>query len=157
MSGRLAFPQRSWHKRRMANQFTFPNAPSAEQFERMYPDDEACAEDLFRRRWPDGFVCPDCGSGNAVRLKRCVHQCRDCRKQTSVTAGTITHRSHVPLRTWYRANAIALELPLLHTVPQRGDNSFSKQSKEAGSGKIPPIIQRRRGSATRRVTTSARC
>ena len=78
---------------------------SADRFERMFPDDEACAEDLFRRRWPDGFVCPDCGSGNAVRLKRprCVHQCRDCRKQTSVTAGTFMHRSHVPLRSWHRA------------------------------------------------------
>ena len=89
----------------MANQSEFPNAMSADRFERMFPDDEACAEDLFRRRWPDGFVCPDCGSRNAVRLKRprCVRQCRDCRKQTSAPAGTFMHRSHVPLRSWHRA------------------------------------------------------
>ena len=75
----------------MTNQSEFPNAMSADEFERMFPDDEACAEDLFRRRWPDGFVCPDCGSRNAVWLKRkrCVHQCRDCRKQASVTARTL--------------------------------------------------------------------
>ena len=92
----------------MTNQSEFPNAPSDEQFERMHPDDEACAEDLFRRRWPDGFVCPDCGSRNAVRLKRarCVHQCRDCRQQTSAAAGTFMHRSHVPLRSWHRALCI---------------------------------------------------
>ena len=106
--GRLTFPARSCHKRRMTNQSEFPIALSADQFEAMFPDDEACAEDLFRRRWPDGFVCPDCGSRNAVRLKRprCVHQCRDCRKQTSVTAGTFMHRSHVPLRSWHRAICI---------------------------------------------------
>ena len=75
-------------KRRMTNQSSFPNAPSADQFEDMFPNDEAC-EDLFRRRCPDGFVCPGCGSRNAVRPKRagCVHQCRDYRKQTSVTEG----------------------------------------------------------------------
>ncbi len=103
--GCLTFPARSCRKRRMANQSEFPNAMSADRFERMFPDDEACAEDLFRRRWPDGFVCPDCGSGNAVRLKRprCVRQCRDCRKQTSAAAGTFMHRSHVPPRSWHRA------------------------------------------------------
>ncbi len=78
---------------------------SADQFEQVFPGGEACAEDLFRRRWPDGFVCPDCGSGNAVRLKRTrrVHQCRDCRKQTSAAAGTFMHRSRGPLRSWHRA------------------------------------------------------
>ena len=101
----LTFTARSCHKRRMTNHFTYRKALSADQFEELFPDDEACAEDLFRRRWPDGFVCPDCESRNAVRLerKRCVHQCRDCRKQTSVTAGTFMHRSHVSLRNWYRA------------------------------------------------------
>ena len=78
---------------------------SADQFEQVFPGDEACAEDLFRRRWPDGFVCPDCGSGNAVRLKRTrrVHQCRDCRKQTSAAAGTFMHRSRGPPRSRHRA------------------------------------------------------
>ena len=89
----------------MTNQFTYQKPLSLNQFEQRFPNDEACAEDLFRRRWLDGFVCPDCGSRNAARLKRkrCVHQCRDCRKQTSVTAGTFMHRSHVSLRNWYRA------------------------------------------------------
>ena len=85
----------------MTNQSAIPNALSADQFERMFPDDKACAEDLFRHRWPDGFVCPDCGSMNAIRLKRtrCVYQCRDCRKQTSATAGMFIHNSHVSLKT----------------------------------------------------------
>ena len=92
----------------MTNQSEFPNAMSADEFEQMFPDDEACAGDLFRRRWPDGFVCPDCGSRNAVRLKRkrCAHQCHDCRKQISAMVGTFMHRSHVSLRSWYRAHYI---------------------------------------------------
>ena len=91
-------------KGRITNQFAFPNAVFADQFEEMVPNNEACARDLFQRRWPDGFVCLCCGSRNTVRLKRkrCVHQCRDCSKQTSA-AGTFMHRSHVPLRSWHRA------------------------------------------------------
>ena len=54
----LIDPARSCHKRRMTNQSEFPNALSADQFEQMFPNDEAGVEDLFRRG-PDGFVCPD--------------------------------------------------------------------------------------------------
>ena len=32
-----------------------------------------------------------------------VYQCAGCRKQTSVTAGTVLHRSHLPLKTWFLA------------------------------------------------------
>ena len=39
------------------------------------------------------------------------------------------------------SRAIALELLLLHTVPQRGDNGFSKQSEETEHGRIPQIFQ----------------
>lgn len=73
------------------------------KFEELFPDDEACTEDLFRQRCPDGFVCPNCEVGNAARLKRkcCVRQYHGYRKQTSVTA--FMHCSHVSLRNWYRA------------------------------------------------------
>ena len=50
---------------------------------------------------------------------------------------------------WDFDRAIALELLLLHTVRQKGDDSFSKQIKEAGNGKIPSIIQWGRGSEDR--------
>ena len=46
----------------------FPNALSAEQLKLMFPDNEACAEDLFRRRLLDGSFARV--PGNAVRLKR---------------------------------------------------------------------------------------
>ena len=46
------FTARSCHKRRMTNRFTSRKALSANQFEELFPDDEVCAEDLFRRRRP---------------------------------------------------------------------------------------------------------
>jgi transposase-like protein len=68
-------------------------------------------------RWPDKPVCPHCGViGDHYYLKpsngvsrvttrgsvseRRVWKCRDCRKQFSVTTGTIFHGSKVPLRIW---------------------------------------------------------
>jgi predicted RNA-binding Zn-ribbon protein involved in translation (DUF1610 family) len=71
-------------------------------FEARFPDEAACGRHLVERRWPDGFVCPHCGSRKGWRLRRVrpTFQCGGCRRQTSVTAGTVMHRSHLPLRTW---------------------------------------------------------
>ncbi|MTJ80161.1 MAG: IS1595 family transposase [Telmatospirillum sp.] len=79
--------------------------PSLQQFKERFPDDHACAAYLEARRWPNGFVCPSCGSCTGWRLetKRWTWECRDCGRQTSVTAGTVMHGSHVPLRTWFLA------------------------------------------------------
>jgi transposase-like protein len=74
-------------------------------FEARFPDDAACAAHLFARRWPEGFVCPACGSAKGWELhgKRFTWECAGCGRQTSVTAGTVMHRSHLPLRTWFMA------------------------------------------------------
>ena len=48
------------------------------------------------------FVCPNCGSNEAWRTKRGLWHCRQCGVQKSVTAGTIFHRTHKPLRLWFR-------------------------------------------------------
>lgn len=85
--------------------------PSLERFMADFPDDYACAEHLAERRWPDGFVCPHCGSKKGWRLeaKPWVWECAGkgdaprCRKQTSVISGTVMHGTHLPLRTWFIA------------------------------------------------------
>src|SRR4051794_12776295 len=78
---------------------------SLPEFERRFPDEAACAEWLLERRWGRGFACPGCGHGECWRLGRKVLtlQCKACRRETSVTAGTVVHRSHLPLKVWFTA------------------------------------------------------
>ena len=62
------------------------------EFQDRFRTDRACEEYLFRWRWPEGFRCPRCMGRVAGRLStRPVYQCRGCRRQTSVTAGTMLH------------------------------------------------------------------
>src|ERR1700722_15465447 len=59
--------------------------------------------------WPDGNpVCRHCGSVNAFRMvgatcRPGLCRCRDCKKQFTVTVGTIFEDSHLPLSKWVRA------------------------------------------------------
>ncbi len=78
---------------------------SRAEFEKRFPDEEACARHLAAKRWPDGFVCPSCGhkKGWEIKRSRMTWECASCGKQTSVTAGTVMHRSHLPLKTWFTA------------------------------------------------------
>lgn len=75
------------------------------EFQHRFPDEAACAKYLFAVRWPQGFVCPDCGKQKAWELqtKRWTYECTGCAKQTSVTAGTILHHSKLALTTWFWA------------------------------------------------------
>lgn len=75
------------------------------QFEARFPDEEACAQYLADKRWPDGFVCPACSGRKGWRLRRrlLTWECATCRRQTSVTAGTVMERTHLPLRSWFIA------------------------------------------------------
>jgi transposase-like protein len=60
------------------------------------------------RRWPHGPACVHCGSVNVYRLggessrPGCL-ECRDCRKQFTVTVGTVMEDSHLPLSVWAKA------------------------------------------------------
>jgi transposase-like protein len=63
---------------------------------------------LEARVWPNGPVCPHCGSDAATRLEGKAHrpglfQCNDCREQFTVTVGTLFERSKIPLTKWLMA------------------------------------------------------
>jgi hypothetical protein len=75
------------------------------EFQQRFPDEAACVEYLFKARWPDGFVCPGCGTGRAwaLQTKPWTWECTGCHRQTSVTAGTIMHHSKLPLTIWFWA------------------------------------------------------
>jgi len=80
-------------------------ARSLNEFQTSFPDETSCAAFLFERRWPQGFVCPACGGTRAALLKSRAHtyECLDCGRQTSITAGTVMHRSKLPLTVWFWA------------------------------------------------------
>ena len=55
-------------------------------------------------RWPTGFCCPDCGVvGEPWEMAGGWLRCRACRRETSITAGTIFEGTRKPLRTWFLA------------------------------------------------------
>jgi predicted RNA-binding Zn-ribbon protein involved in translation (DUF1610 family) len=79
---------------------------SLREFQSRFSDDAACAAYLAAKRWPDGFRCPHCGETKSWRLpsrKVPTFLCGQCRKETSVTAGTVMHGSHLPLAVWFWA------------------------------------------------------
>lgn len=72
----------------------------------IFHDVEAARGHLEKIRWPDGPICPHCGSvDRSTRLKGKttrpgLFQCNDCRGHFSVTVGSVMERSHIPLPKW---------------------------------------------------------
>jgi hypothetical protein len=81
---------------------------TAAQFEKMFPDEDACCAYLVGRRWPEGVRCPRCGAENPHKLpnRPWSWQCYECAPDTSYRfshiAGTIFENTNKPLREWYR-------------------------------------------------------
>jgi len=74
------------------------------QFQRRFASEEACRAYLAVSRWPDGYRCPRCQNGEALELPgRRLWRCLACGYDTSVTAGTILHRTRTPLTQWFWA------------------------------------------------------
>jgi len=72
------------------------------EFQKTFATEEACLDHLRGMRWPEGFVCPRCGSVKAWYIRtRKIMDCKHCRAKTSITAGTIFHKTRTPLRKWY--------------------------------------------------------
>jgi transposase-like protein len=96
----------------------FPETLTA--FQRMFPTDGKCAAYLEKLRWPYTFVCDKCGwKGEAYRLETRpdIFICRSCRAETSVTAGTVMHRTKMPLTTWFAAAyLVATQTPGMSAV-----------------------------------------
>ena len=83
---------------------SFPR--SLPEFQRLFPDDAACAAYLEKARWGDGFVCPHCQTAAEpfrFTSRPGVLRCRKCRRDTGLTAGTVMERSHTSLGVWFWA------------------------------------------------------
>jgi transposase-like protein len=75
---------------------------------KIYHDEDAARAHLEEQLWPDGPVCPHCGSIEGTALKGKAHrkglyQCNACREQFSVTVGTVFERSKIKLHKWVLA------------------------------------------------------
>lgn len=69
--------------------------------ERRFSSPESCRRYLASIRWHDGFTCPRCQGAKAWSAGE-LWECASCGCQTSVTAGTIFHRTRTPLPMWFR-------------------------------------------------------
>ena len=69
-----------------------------------FSDPQRCEAYLASIKWPNGPVCPCCGSSNMGHIKsRNRYQCRSCRKQCSLKTGTIFESSPLSLSQWFAA------------------------------------------------------
>src|SRR5260370_13766175 len=76
---------------------------SVGEFQAWVRADADCLDYLEWVRWPQGFVCPECGNSGGWRLGDCRIMCAACGHRTSVTAGTIFDRTRTPLTVWFTA------------------------------------------------------
>ncbi len=75
-----------------------------------FADAEKARELLENKRWKDGVVCPHCTANRVYKLepkadskkggRKGLYKCAECRKQFTVTVGTIFEDSKIPLNKW---------------------------------------------------------
>jgi transposase-like protein len=79
----------------------------------IFQDENKAREWLEARVWPEGPVCPRCNNSDRDKITKLggkahrpgVYQCNEsaCRKQFTVTVGTVFERSRIPLSKWFAA------------------------------------------------------
>jgi transposase-like protein len=80
---------------------------------RTLSDEDSAREYLEKLRWPEGAACPHCGGAEVYKLtakaestkpgRKGLYKCKYCRKQFTVTVGTIFEASHIKISTWLKA------------------------------------------------------
>src|SRR5271154_6843187 len=79
-----------------------------------YSDEDKARGLLESLLWPDGAICPHCKNHkekpiyklqikSGSKIRKGVHKCGACRKQFTVTVGTIFEDSHLPISKWLMA------------------------------------------------------
>ena len=80
----------------------------------IFHDETKARKWLEARLWPDGPICPHCGTiGEATLMKGKSHrpglyQCNACRQPFTVTVGTLYERSKIPLHKWLAATHLMM-------------------------------------------------
>lgn len=78
---------------------------SFKQFLRKYPNSKACLDEILKKKYPDGVVCPKCHQ--KARFYKLTYStgysCEFCRYQLFPLVGTIFAHSTIDLRLWFYA------------------------------------------------------
>jgi transposase-like protein len=88
-----------------------PEDLTLDEIQSRFATDEAARQYLEEIRWPNGVICPHCKnadqsriwqlkSSSTAKIRAGLRQCAVCKKQFTVTVGTIFEDSHIPLRKW---------------------------------------------------------
>ena len=88
------------------NRIQFQTGLSLPSFLEQYGTEAQCEAALESVRWHQGFRCPACGEAGHYVLKDKTHktfQCKGCRVQTSLIAGTLFHSTYLALTVWFLA------------------------------------------------------
>ena len=89
----------------------WPTEPDGAQV--AFRTEAECEHYLIAREWR----CPHCGSTTGRRLpSRKAYECKECRRQTGIRAGTVMARSGLPLVVWFRAIGAVLMDPTVSTA-----------------------------------------
>jgi transposase-like protein len=102
-----------------------PITSSLCEFQNRFNTEEECLAALEKLRWANGYRCPNCDHDVAyLLLERRLYQCAVCRHQTSVTAGTLFHKTRIPLVNWF--------LMIYLVAEDKGGASASRLSRQLG-------------------------
>jgi len=74
-----------------------------DEFVKNFSTEEQCRDYLFRLRWSNGFRCPKCNGEVCWPIGDVLFECSQCKRQTSVIAGTIFQGTRRPLKSWFTA------------------------------------------------------
>ncbi len=83
------------------NRVQFQKGLSMGEFMNRYGTEEKCHAAVVAQRWPNGFVCPECGETRHCTFERkglTYWQCSACREQTTVICGTVFEATNAKRR-----------------------------------------------------------
>ena len=86
------------------NKIQFQIGLSLPEFIVNFGSEQQCEAHLEKIKWPQGFKCRHCQSSRVGIYRdgsRKVYQCKDCRQRERLTAGTLFHRTKIPLLKWF--------------------------------------------------------
>ena len=88
------------------NKIQFQTGLSLIEFNKLYLSEETCCQKVQEMRWPQGYRCDQCKHDKYWQFKRGqkqIFQCKNCKHQCSLTAGTLFEHTRLPLTTWFLA------------------------------------------------------